>query len=194
MSWWRTKHTRRALLDPCQALTDDNPAGIVLARELLDWSLTPPLTERHLTLFGRAISSIAAQDPQQAVALLQGLFTAPAIDQLGQGARRDLARHLRAPVRDIFAFGDRPVWLSMLAMTDNIDYRLARAIVETALEKRALELADELEQMRQAPHFHGDLRKLIFTWKHHHERSEGGQEWHGSLHELGLTNGPDQWA
>ncbi|WP_338848815.1 hypothetical protein V8J88_07815 [Massilia sp. W12] len=180
---------RRGLLNPAHALGGDMPGALPLAQELLSCSLAAPLTERHLTLFGRSISSVAAQNAHAALRLLQQLFTAPAIAQLGQGARRDLARHLRAPVRDIFSFGEQAVWHAMLEMCLVIDYRLARAIIEAAMEKRALELGERLEAMRQDGQLHGDLRKLIFTWKHHHERSDGGQAWLELLQHLPSTTG-----
>jgi hypothetical protein len=170
---------RRALLDPCQALgvTEKSTSSMPLADEMLDWALTSPLTERHLTLFGRTLSSCAVQDAEQALKLLGEMFTSQTIGQLGQGARRDLARHLRQAVRDIFAHGKRPVWLALMSLIDAIDYRLARAIIEAALEVRSQELAVELEAMRQENTLNGDLRKLIHTWKHHHERSESSTEW-----------------
>ncbi len=165
---------RRKLLAPSASLVQES---LTLEQELLQWSISAPLTEKHLTLFGWTLAESAQQAPARALPLLQDLFTAAAIEQLGQGARRDLARHLRQPIRDMFAFGTPEIWLALVAMIKSIDHRLARAIVEAALEMRAQELAQELEELRLDGALHGDLRKLIFTWRHHHARADEGEGW-----------------
>lgn len=130
---------RRGLLDPeaCQLDTKVLASRSSLADDLLRFTLAPQVRENHLRLFGWNLCACANCNVVHAATLLKSMLASPAAANLGQGARRDLSRHMQTPTRDIFRLGDNCIRRDLLQFSYTIDFRLAREIVNAALEARA---------------------------------------------------------